>query len=71
MAAVIVPQTGSKEVESCQEPKLLDVGWFFPKPNLQWLARQLLQQYSGYLPSEMVAEITKFVSSPEPHSDLP
>ncbi|KAI1172928.1 methyltransferase [Nemania sp. FL0916] len=37
-----------------------DVGWYAPKPILHWPARQLLEQYSGIHPSEMVDELIKF-----------
>ncbi|KAI0545618.1 hypothetical protein F4679DRAFT_560611 [Xylaria curta] len=57
MAPSAIPQDEPKKVQS---PEGKDVGWFFPKPDLQWPARQLLEQYGGYIPSEMAAEVTKF-----------
>jgi len=74
MATLDPPLDAAIKVEGLYEPQRTDVEWFAAKPNLHWPARQLLEQYSGIHPREMMTELTKLVRQPSsnlnPHTCL-
>ncbi|KAI0149576.1 hypothetical protein GGR57DRAFT_504753 [Xylariaceae sp. FL1272] len=60
MESSTTPQDVPVKTEDHSDAGGRDVAWYFPTPVLQWPARQLLEQYSGYAPSEMVAKVIEF-----------